>query len=533
MLRVVEDSTRQVLPGVVVRLLVGARVVATGLTGESGRVTLRAPVPGRYDLTANRIGHEGYGPVAVDVAAGSQSREIMMPRAVRLLPPIVVTADTRCDDASGPGTAAAALWEDIRTALTANALTASEGRVVLYVTRFERDLTPDREFLRERVIRRRTTRGQPFVSEDAEQLLSRGFVYREEDSLHYAAPDAVLLLTDTFVQGHCFSVRTDGRPGARLGLAFEPVPERRVPEVRGTLWLDAESRELRHLEFMYTGLGPEEGLGGPGGRIDFRRLADGSWIVHDWTLSMPRVGRIRGVSGQARVPGERYRLLGWLEAGGRAEVAPDAKPTTETGSILSGLVVDSLLNAPLAGAIISIDGEPDSSVTNASGRFQMSVRGAGPRSLRVTHDRLALVPDNSTQEVRLRSDHATEVNVSVPPIGRFVRTFCELDAGQAGIIGIVRAGDGVPRQGKTVRATWHVALGARAAIQQRQPHDREPRARSLCLLRPPAANRRDVGGRRLQHHRVARSRPSPLGGVAATVTRSRRAFDQRMTIASP
>src|SRR6187455_504585 len=137
-LRVVEDSTRQPLPGVVVRLHAGPKVVQTGLTRENGSVTLRAPAPGRYEISAARIGHEAFGPVSIEVAAGSQVQVIVMPRGVRMLPPIVVTSASRC--AGGPGSAAAAaLWEEVRTALTANALTASEGRVMLEVVRVERD----------------------------------------------------------------------------------------------------------------------------------------------------------------------------------------------------------------------------------------------------------------------------------------------------------------------------------------------------------------------------------------------------------
>ncbi len=454
-LRVVEDSTRQPLPGVVVRLATGTRVVATGLTGETGRATLRVPAPGRYQLTAARIGHEGFGPIDLDVADGAQSHVVVMPRTARMLPPLVVTTGSACMSVSGGGAAAAALWEEVRTALTANALTASEGRVELRVTRFEQDLSPDRVFLRERVIRH-TTRGQPFVTEDPRNLLSRGFVYRIGDSVHYAAPDAALLLDDAFVAGHCFSARGDGPPGATLGLAFSPVPGRNVPDVSGTLWLDPASHELRFLEFTYTGLDREQGLGGPGGRVEFQRLANGSWIVRDWTLAMPIVGRVRPV-GQPDAAVERYRLLGWLVAGGRATVdAGSARETSRENivSIVRGQAIDSLLGGPLVGAVVTIDGEPDSISTDAEGRFLLAVYGAGPRVLRVRHDRLGLVRDNSTQDVVLDAAAPVEVVVSVPPIQRFVRTLCGGTAGQTGILGIVRDAAQIPAAGVDIRATF-------------------------------------------------------------------------------
>ncbi|HKP29257.1 MAG TPA: carboxypeptidase-like regulatory domain-containing protein [Gemmatimonadales bacterium] len=459
-LRVVEDSTRQPLPGVVVRLHSGTRVLQTGLTRENGTVTLRAPSPGRYEISAARIGHEGFGPVSIDVAAASQVQVIVMPRTARMLPPIVVTSGSRC--AGGPGSAAAAaLWEEVRTALTANALTAREGRVTLEVVRTERDLSPDRVFLRERVVQRHVTSGQPFVAEHPDSLLVRGFVYKVGDSVHYAAPDAALLLTDAFLDGHCFTARSDGPPGARLGLAFAPVPGRDLPDVEGVLRIHEETRELRYLEFTYTRLGKEEGLGGPGGRVEFQRLDDGAWIVNDWTLSMPVVGRVQPV-GQPNGPAERYRLLGWLEAGGRAAVRRAASPGLPTRAVRStvrGTVYDSLVGAPLVGAIVSIDGESDSinASSDAAGQFVIVVPGSGPRLLRVTHEKLGVVVDSSIRDILLTPATPVDVSIFVPSVARFARTLCAGELAtpaEAGIIGLVRDASGRPSEGVPIRATW-------------------------------------------------------------------------------
>jgi hypothetical protein len=237
--------------------------------------------------------------------------------------------------------------------------------------------------------------------------------------------------------------------------------------VRGTLWLDPASRELRYLEFTYTGLGKEEGLGNPGGRLDFERLENGAWIVREWTLAMPRVGRIRYTAGQPELPPDRYKVLGWLVAGGRAGVAAERNAWSEVVSELRGRVLDSLQGAPLAGALVVIDGEPDSTVTDSAGHFRLTIRGAGPRLVRVEHVRLGIVPDNSTQEVRLAADQPAVVTVSVPPVERFARALCAGEAGEGGILGIVRARDGTPQAGATVRASWFTQVGARVALGTR------------------------------------------------------------------
>ena len=261
---------------------------------------MRAPAAGTYQLSAARIGHEGFGPIPLEVADSGQTRLIVMPTdgenaSAASSSPADRVAPARPGMAPPPRRSGRKCAPRSPPTRSPRAKDGSRLRVV----RFERDLAPDRVFLRERIIRRHLTTGQPFVAEDPAVLLRRGFVYTLHDSVHYAAPDAALLLRDEFVDAHCFSAREDGPPGATLGLSFTPVPGRTTPDVTGTLWLDAASHELRYLEFQYTGLDREQGLGGPGGRIEFRRLEDGSWIVHDWSLAMPVVGRVRPV-GPAR-----------------------------------------------------------------------------------------------------------------------------------------------------------------------------------------------------------------------------------------
>ena len=70
--------------------------------------------------------------------------------------------------------------------------------------------------------------------------------------------------------------KSEEQPGL-LGLAFEPVRDRRIPDIRGVLWLSARSAELRFVEFDYTGMSlPEPAANG--GRVEYERLPGGAWI---------------------------------------------------------------------------------------------------------------------------------------------------------------------------------------------------------------------------------------------------------------
>jgi hypothetical protein len=95
-----------------------------------------------------------------------------------------------------------------------------------------------------------------------------------------------VLVSEAFLDRHCFRVRRNVRRGL-IGLAFEPVFDRVVPDVRGVLWLDTAEVALRSLEFRYVGLprwAPEAHVGG---RVEFDRLPGGAWFMRSWWMRAP------------------------------------------------------------------------------------------------------------------------------------------------------------------------------------------------------------------------------------------------------
>jgi hypothetical protein len=126
----------------------------------------------------------------------------------------------------------------------------------------------------------------PFGSLDPEQLSRSGFVQNDLGGPVFYGPDAALLVSDVFLDDHCFRVRREnGRD--ELGLLFEPVGGRNVPEIVGVLWLDSASVALRRLEWKYTNLAIWSRQGQPAGSIEFSQLPDGAWFVRRWMLRAP------------------------------------------------------------------------------------------------------------------------------------------------------------------------------------------------------------------------------------------------------
>lgn len=130
----------------------------------------------------------------------------------------------------------------------------------------------------------------------------------------YDAPSAEALLSDAFLQTHCFGVVKPPREHPDwIGIAFAPRGRRdSLVDVTGVVWLDRSTAELRRLEFEYTNMPHEvyemcdddprkdvvdrlcqrfieKGLNkfGIGGDVDYRRLASGEWLTVRWTLRTP------------------------------------------------------------------------------------------------------------------------------------------------------------------------------------------------------------------------------------------------------
>lgn len=307
---VVDEGGSPVPAAFVVLVDAAGRSAASALSDPAGGFVLRAGEPGTYTVRAERIGFESTVSPALRLEAGAtvETRVTVSSRAVAL-DAIVVSGAAGCAVRARDDAAAAALWEEARKALSVSAWTEHAEPLQVVAARWQREI--DRSGLFVLAERRDSIVGRlpaPFRSLPAEELAARGYRREDGDGPWYYAPDAEVLLSDSFLDTHCFrAVRGRGAARGLVGLRFEPVRGRAATDVAGTLWLDARSAELRHLEFVYRNLPRADDWPGVGGRIEFRRLPTGQWIVDRWRLRMPLVRRpARGGP----------RLTGYAEVGG-------------------------------------------------------------------------------------------------------------------------------------------------------------------------------------------------------------------------
>jgi hypothetical protein len=281
------------------------------LTYESGRWLLRAPAPGRYRLRVLRIGFRKWEspPFRLDGDAVAQI-PTEVPSVALILPDIEVFSESPCRARPGSEEDLAVVWEEVRKALAATEETMKRGAFRFRTRTWRRRLTPELTTFTEEVSGGTEYRLWPVQSAPPEHLAARGFVQETTEPLApvYYAPDTELLVHDLFLADHCFRLVAVGGEDGQVGLAFEPVPDRRLPDVAGTLWLDRRTHGLVALEYRFTRLPSWVPRDRAGGRYEFAPLPNGGWVMRRWWLRAP----VASVSPERKNP----KLYGYDEAGG-------------------------------------------------------------------------------------------------------------------------------------------------------------------------------------------------------------------------
>ncbi|MXX55687.1 MAG: hypothetical protein F4205_05485 [Gemmatimonadetes bacterium] len=398
---------------------------------NSGLFQLEAPRPGNFRLRAERIGYATSYSDFFDLAAGDTLViEIRADVEAISLRGIEAVADRQCRVRPGEGLAVTRVWEEARKALEAAAWTQELGLYRYDVLRIKRRL--DRRVhtvLTEDRIYSELLAAAPYVSRPADSLRAEGFARYSPDESFFWAPDAEVLLSDAFLDTHCLLIR-GGRSNEAgvVGLDFEPLPNRNVPEIAGTMWLDEATSRLRRLEFEYLNINAPESLmdAEPGGRVEFQALPDGTWIVTSWSLRLFRA-RVdpEGFGNRSRV-----ELDGITLEQGEVLRAQDNNGTVfqgNPGRRIAGTVFDST-GAGLPGARVFVSGEGTEVLTDSRGRFELTHLGTGTYTVQWEHPYLTQVAyQPEWAEVRMGQDidELELIEFEAPSLEEVINDICD------------------------------------------------------------------------------------------------------------
>ena len=453
------ESRAPVAGAMVLLLAAGDRPLARVLTAEDGRFLLSAPTVGRFRLRVDRIGYASVVTDPFEVGAGEAVvRDVATGIEPVVLEGIDVEGARRCQVRPAEGLATARVWEEARKALAAAAWTAEREMYRFAWTRFVREVSPDgRKVLDERRTVGRSYTPQPFVAVPAAQLAAEGFVGERGGDHIYYAPDANVLLSDDFLDTHCLALEGGHAPEGLIGLHFEPVKGRRLPEVKGVVWLERVGARLQSVDYGYVNLGRDLEGEDASGEIRFEELPNGTWIVQEWRIRMPRVEERRGGPfGSA----PRYGVLGYRDEGGevRRIVTASGEVVQEArgGAVVSGEVRDSL-GAPVAGARVWLAGTDREARSGADGTFALQDVAPGSWRVGASVPALDAVGHPGTfRDVEVGGDPVGGVRLELPSVGGTVLARCDAQParGQGVVFGFVVDDAGAPVAGASVHATW-------------------------------------------------------------------------------
>lgn len=336
--RVIDEVTRRPVEGAIVGVVDDSgRRLGQKLSDPRGIAVLRAPQEGRFRVRADRIGYPGaWGEwMAPDSTRQSATITVVLPSNPVVLPELTASSAGAC---KGPPQSAglSLVLEELRKNVRSALLTAESEVGLVRVHRYTREVALNGRELTAPVDRPGDAAAVPFVAQQARYLHEQGYADSVDGTWRFHAPDAEVLLSDEFLDDHCWRALRYRDGG--LALEFEPVPDRAKADIRGSVLLDSATKELTSVDFVYQNLPYHLRAPGLGGRIWFSRIGAGAIRVNRWLVRTPIFLRVEHY---AERPTDS--LVGYQEEGGVAAldaaatatvVLGDPAPRLGTGSVL-------------------------------------------------------------------------------------------------------------------------------------------------------------------------------------------------------
>jgi hypothetical protein len=434
---IVRDSTLgNGLAGAVVQVLDSAnRSGARTITDPEGRFAVPL-TPSSVRLRILRI---GYRPIETPVLA-----DRIGPVDVRMscVPPIldaVRVSDSELCPGSPERGAAFEIWQQARTGLLATIVAREMNPARASTLTYTTNLAPRDERVRRQkktLISGRTTR--PFVASAQPSFFARmGYMLEDGPTRIFNAPDADVLIDESFAATHCFHLRgADSAHPGQVGLAFTPVAGRdTLVDVDGVIWVDAATPQLRSLDFAYTSLEPAAMDAEVGGHIEFKTMPNGVSFIDRWNLRLAGLEQPIGTVHRTTSPGTRVRrtelsevtLKELVDAGGVVLTASwgDGTRWEAVKSVVSGVVAGKGGGPPVAGAIVTLAGTPDTVKTDSVGRFRIeTIPGNYLLEAVDTAFGTFVKPRAQSTPVQIRLGETTTARLEVEPVARIVADIC-------------------------------------------------------------------------------------------------------------
>jgi hypothetical protein len=442
---VTNAQTTAPIAGAVVSLLdtAGAPSGRRVLTNDRGEFALRAPRAGEYLLDIRAIGFTPLRRRRVSLGdSETRGEDVALIPIVTRLANLRVETKSPCRRSNELDAVTTEVWDDVWAALASTEIAREQRMMRADVFIYVREVDVETGLVRDEERRLVPVLDErPFRTASPAELAQYGY-WRPTlgGQVNLYGADAQTLMSTEFLAAHCFALtRVDAPTGVRIGLTFRPMRGDASHDVEGVLWIDPESRELRTLEYNYTGLPPVRGERAIG-RMTFTRLPTGVWVDDHWLLrqpvnDVPQAGEMR--TGRP-APSRRAPSLTVREGGGF--VLSDSAKASRFVNVVGQIRRAATPAEGILGTTVELIGTELRVLANEDGTFNIGDVLSGTYEVRVMRSGSAesggFVQHGTAT---LAGTGALRINVDVPADSVIARDLCPSSrGGTVPVFGVIR-----------------------------------------------------------------------------------------------
>jgi hypothetical protein len=492
----VSRGNNPVTGALVLLLDTNGRTISQTASREGGMYSVAAPTPGSYRVQVLQIGWRptAAGPFALRAGVTTTANIDVTGQRIPL-DAIVITDRSDCRVHPDSAAVAFILWDEARKALLSATMTRMEP-LTMSVSRTEQNFDRDETHLLWDSTKVQTGQSlNPFRSLSPEALARQGYATADADSNKtYWAPDAAVLLSESFLSSHCIRPELPATPTADsaklIGVAFTPVAKRRgVVDVDGVVWLDRSTAELRGIDYHYVNTTSVIERARPGGHVELLRIPGGRWIVDRWWIRVPstittvRRGDAPVVPGTVRVDTPVEALSSIRKTSGQvSEIRQGDAILWERGRVtLVVRVVDSATAQPVRGVLVRAAESPSAVASDSAGSVRLERVTPGALTVRLESADLDLVGRSPILEsVDVSASNDATVSIAVPSARTIIAARCgarSLEWGEGLLRGTIAPSVGSATDKSPVIVSWRsefVRLGGGEPVVAEEKHEVVP-----------------------------------------------------------
>jgi carboxypeptidase family protein len=470
----VRDSVSALpVPGVVLTLLDSAGgIAARTISDERGQYAM----PLSRAVARMRAVRIGFQPRDRALARRAIDQDVALDFAMARIPALLERIDVR-DRALCPGSSdrgsAFALWEQVKAGLEATVVAREARPADVTTLMYDRTLSPSDDRVQSMTIRANIGRAtRPFLaSAPPATFAKRGYLEENNPGRTYHAPDADVLLDESFATTHCFRiVAPDEKHRDQVGLEFKPaLVMDTIVDVAGVLWVDRQQPALRSLEFRYVGLEPIAATVRSGGALNFRTMANGIVVIDWWVIRVPEmvtkprepVMGITPTASERRATRNDLRVVAVHESGGElllAKWADGAEWKHEPGRI-RGRVTERGSQTPRGDVVVQLEGARIETTTDRDGSYSLAPVVPGRYTLSAADTLLSDLTDarSASRTIDVTRGDTITADFTVRPLAEVIPRACQgvkMGVERSILLGTLFDSTGRVMRNATVSARW-------------------------------------------------------------------------------